>query len=66
MQQPLTGFLRESARIDQLSRARLAEREGIVAAEGDPIGAHQIQEVAQRQRIVHERVDVDPPQVFTR
>ena len=66
MQQPRTGLLRESARIDQLSRASLAEREGIVAAEGDPIGAHQVHEVAQHQRIVHERVDVDPPQVFTR
>ena len=66
MQQPRTGLLRESARIDQLSRASLAERKGIVAAEGDPIGAHQVHEVAQHQRIVHERVDVDPPQVFTR
>ena len=66
MQQPRPGLLRESARVDQLSRASLAEREGIVAAEGDPIGAHQVHEVAQHQRIVHERVDVDPPQIFPR
>ena len=66
MQQPRAGLLRESARIDQLSRASLAERERIVAAEGDPIGAHQVHEVAQHPRIVHERVDVDPPQVFAR
>ena len=66
MHQPRTGLLRESARIDQLSRASLAEREGIVAPEGDPIGTQQVHEVAQHQRIVHERVDVDPPQVFPR